>query len=72
MPRLKTSIEFDAPAGASMGEIRDFIEDWLSSGGGCRHPNDPLLNSLSDIKVGGFTRITRTRANNQQRKNKDG
>jgi hypothetical protein len=49
--KMRLMIEFDPPAGTSFPEIRDFIIDWLESGGGNRHPNDPLFHSLANVKV---------------------
>lgn len=50
-PKMRVLVEFDPPAGASFADIRDFITDWLESGGGNRHPNDPLFHSLSNVRV---------------------
>jgi hypothetical protein len=50
-PKMKVLLEFDPPTGASFADIRDFITDWLESGGGNRHPNDPLFHSLSNVRV---------------------
>ena len=32
-------------------DIAGFIIDWLETGGGCRHPDDPLFDSLSVYSV---------------------
>jgi hypothetical protein len=49
--KLALLIEFTAPRGATFADIRDFIVRELESGGGNRHPSDPLFYSLADVKV---------------------
>lgn len=48
---MKLIIEFDPPPQATYTEIKEFIIEWLESGGGCRHPKDPLFHSLKNVKV---------------------
>jgi hypothetical protein len=48
---MKVMLEFDPPTGADFAEIREFIVDWLESGGGNRHPSDPLFHSLQNVHV---------------------
>jgi hypothetical protein len=50
-PTMRVLVEFEPPAGVSFAEVRDFIIDWLESGGGNRHPNDPLFYSLRNVRV---------------------
>ncbi len=49
--KMQLLIEFDAPQGADFADIREFIVDWLESGGGSRHPDDPLFHSLGNVHV---------------------
>ena len=44
-------ITYEAPTGSNKEEVEDFIISELQSAGGCRHPEDPLFNSLGDVKV---------------------
>lgn len=44
-------ISFKKPAGVSAVELRNFIILALETSGGCRHPDDPLFNSLRDVRV---------------------
>ena len=44
-------VSFTVPHSVTIGEVKDFIEDWLQGGGGCRHPDDPLFDSLQDVKT---------------------
>jgi hypothetical protein len=57
MPKIRATIEFEAPHNVSKEEVMDFITSWLESGGGCRHPNDPLFDSLAEVKFVSYTRI---------------
>ena len=50
--KYKAIIEFKVPEQVSTREVQDFIEEWLTFGGGCRHPSDPLFNSLQKVRVG--------------------
>lgn len=49
--RMKLILEFDRVQGASYGVVKDYIETELAGAGGCRHPQDPLFDSLQNIKV---------------------
>lgn len=49
--RVTFRVSADVPNGATMADIKDFIREWLQSGGGCRHPEDPLFNSLENVTV---------------------
>ncbi len=55
--KFSTTIEFEVDNRVSKSELRNFIIEWLSSGGGCRSPDDLLFDSLQRIKVGGFKRL---------------
>jgi len=44
-------VSFEVPRSVTLGEVKDFVEDWLQGGGGCRHPDDPLFDSLQDVKI---------------------
>jgi hypothetical protein len=44
-------ITYEAPAGATKADVEDFVIAELQSAGGCRHPEDPLFESLKDVKV---------------------
>lgn len=52
---MKATITFIKPDGASIEDVAEFIDDALSSMGGCRHPDDPMFSSLkmSCIRVHG-------------------
>lgn len=49
--RYQMKVSFEVPHNVTLAEVKDFMEDWLQSGGGCRHPNDPLFDSLQDVKI---------------------
>lgn len=49
--RMMVLLEFDRPKNVPFADIRDFIIEWLEGGGGCRHPDDPLFDSLPNVKV---------------------
>jgi hypothetical protein len=49
--KMRLMIEFEAPCGAEFSDIREFIVEWLESGGGNRDPHDPLFHSLGDVRV---------------------
>jgi len=49
--KMAVLLEFVPPAGVTFPEIRDFIVEWLESGGGSRHPDDPLFHSLGEVRV---------------------
>ena len=52
MTKVRTiTLRCKTPPGVSDDEIADFITDWLETGGGCRHPDDPLFDSLSVYSV---------------------
>lgn len=44
-------LEFEASNRASYPQVRDFITQELESGGGNRHPDDPLFDSLENVRV---------------------
>ena len=44
-------VTFEAPVDADRALIREFIEEALSTWGGQRHFDDPLFNSLENVKV---------------------
>ena len=48
---IRLLLEFDAPAGVPFSDIRDFITTALEADGGSRHPNDPLFESLANVRV---------------------
>lgn len=48
--RTMLMISFKRP-GVSHTELRDFIIKALESAGGNRHPDDPLFESLEDVRV---------------------
>lgn len=43
---MLAKISFEKPDEASLEDIAEFIDDALSSMGGCRNPEDPLFHSL--------------------------
>ena len=49
--KMRVMISFEAPPDAAFADIREFITEWLESGGGNRHPDDPLFHSLRNVKV---------------------
>ena len=49
--RIQLMIEFEVPPRVSFAELRDFIITELESGGGNRHPSDPLFHSLENVHV---------------------
>lgn len=56
--RFEVTVSFDWPTDRPTArDVRDFIKEWLESGGGCRHPDDPLFHSLGQVSVGGFRRV---------------
>lgn len=44
-------ITYEAPTGVTKAEVENFVISELQSAGGCRHPEDPLFESLSNVKV---------------------
>jgi hypothetical protein len=51
MKKHVVQIAFEAPDDADRPLIREFIEEALSTWGGQRHFDDPLFNSLENVKV---------------------
>jgi hypothetical protein len=52
MARKTIAVSFDMPDDdVSFADIREFVVDALGSMGGCRHPEDPLFHSLSNVRV---------------------
>jgi hypothetical protein len=49
--RRAVTVTFDDVSQATASEIADFIRDALSWAGGCRHPDDPMFSSLSNVAV---------------------
>lgn len=49
--RFTAIIEFSIHRDATKHEVATFIEDSLEWAGGRRHPEDPLFDSLSKVKV---------------------
>lgn len=48
-------VKCDLPGtNVSVEELAKFVEDALSCMGGCRHPNDPLFNSINvkSVRIG--------------------
>jgi len=44
------SIDFEVHRKVDLNDVKDFIVEWLEGGGGCRHPDDPLFDSLKNVK----------------------
>jgi hypothetical protein len=44
-------ITYDAPEGSTKADVEYYIVSELQSSGGCRHPEDPLFDSLKDVKI---------------------
>jgi hypothetical protein len=51
MKKHVVQIAFEAPDDADRSSIREFIQDALSTWGGQRQYDDPLFNSLENVKV---------------------
>jgi hypothetical protein len=50
--RVKFIVKADVPNDASITDAKNFIREWLETGGGCRHPDDPLFGSFENVTVG--------------------
>jgi len=44
-------ITYEAPEGSTKADVENYVITELQSSGGCRHPEDPLFNSLKEVKV---------------------
>lgn len=55
----KAIVIFDIPRSVDADDVAGFISDALESMGGCRHPEDPLFESLSikSVTIGGVKYI---------------
>jgi hypothetical protein len=66
LPRTAVLLVFDTLEGATKTEIKNFIKTELTSGGGNRHPYDPLFGSLKNLSatfVPGDGRLVRVQRN---------
>jgi len=48
---MTVTIEFLVPDDALDENVEGFLTEELSSGGGCRHPTDPLFKSFQNLKI---------------------
>lgn len=44
-------ITYDAPEGSTKAEVEHYVISELQCSGGCRHPEDPLFESLKNVKI---------------------
>lgn len=49
--KYRAEIEFEVPQETGNREVRGSISEWLGSGGGCRHPDDSLFDSLQRVRI---------------------
>lgn len=49
--RHTMTVSFEVHRDVDLSDVKDFIVEWLEGGGGCRHPDDPLFNSLDGVRV---------------------
>ncbi len=51
------TIQVEFPEGATEAAVAEFVADSLEWAGGCRHPEDPMFNSLKvhSVKIGQTT-----------------
>ena len=53
-------VSLDRPHGASISDLKDYIEEWVACGKGSRHPDDPIFDLDGDsVKVKRFTSRTK-------------
>lgn len=48
---VKLVITAPIPPGATATDVKEFVEDAISWGGGCRLPEDPMSDSLPNAKI---------------------
>lgn len=51
MKKMMIILTYEMPEGATKPEVEAYVVSELQSAGGCRDPEDPLFNSLKDIKL---------------------
>lgn len=56
--RVSTTLAFDVDDAVTLSELRKYIKDALETWGGQRHPNDPLFDSLSNVRIVTFEKAT--------------
>lgn len=51
MKKMMVILTYEMPEGANKPDVEHFITSELQHAGGCKHPEDPLFNSLKDVKI---------------------